>query len=41
MTAFKQSQDGTAGQFHPDSAWKPSSKTCMKLTIAECTAENS
>jgi hypothetical protein len=32
-TASKQSQDGT--QFHPDS------KTCMKLTSAECTVENS
>jgi len=39
MTASKQSQDGTA--FHPDSAWKRSSKTCMKLTSVECTAENS
>jgi hypothetical protein len=28
-----------AEQFHPDSAWKPSSKTCMKLTSAECTVE--
>ena len=28
-------------QFHPDSAWKRSSKSCMKLTIAECTVENS
>jgi len=28
-------------QFHPDCAWKPSSKTCMKLTSAECTVENS
>jgi hypothetical protein len=28
-------------QFHPDSAWKPSSKTCMKLTIVECTVEKS
>ena len=28
-------------QFHPDSAWKRSSKTCMKLTSAECTVENS
>jgi hypothetical protein len=26
---------------HPDSAWKRSSKTCMKLTSAECTVENS
>jgi hypothetical protein len=25
MTASKQSQDGTALQFHPDSAWKQSS----------------
>jgi hypothetical protein len=28
-------------EFHPDSAWKQSSKTCMKLTRAECTVENS
>jgi len=27
--------------FHPDSAWKRSSKTCMKLTGAERTVENS
>ena len=27
--------------FHPDSAWKRSPKTCMKLTSAECTVENS
>ena len=33
MTVSKQSQDGT----HLDSAWKRSSKTCMKLTSAECT----
>ena len=26
---------------HPDPAWKRSSKTCMKLTSAECTVENS
>jgi len=26
--------------FHPDSAWKRSLKTCMKLTSAECTVEN-
>jgi hypothetical protein len=26
-------------QFHPDSAWKRSSKTCMKLTSAERTVE--
>jgi len=41
MTASKQSQDGTALQFHPDSAWKRSSETCMKLTRAECAVENS
>jgi hypothetical protein len=35
----QQSQDGT--ELHPDSAWKRSSKTCMKLTNAECTVENS
>jgi hypothetical protein len=34
-------QDGTALQFNPDSAWKRSSKTCMKLTSAECTVETS
>jgi hypothetical protein len=28
-------------QFHPDSAWKMSSKTCMKLTSDECTAGHS
>jgi hypothetical protein len=27
-------------QFHPETTWKRSSKTCMKLTSAECTAEN-
>ena len=26
-------------QFHPDSAWKRSSETCMKRTNAECTVE--
>jgi len=30
MTASKQSQDGTALQFHPDSAWKRSSKNLPK-----------
>jgi len=39
MTASKQSQDEAA--FHPDSARKRSSETCMKLTSAECTVENS
>ena len=28
-------------QFHRDSLWKWSSKTCMKLTSAKCTVENS
>ena len=37
MQVTKQSQD----EFHPDSAWKQSSKTCMKLIGAECTVENS
>jgi hypothetical protein len=32
MTAFKQSQVGTAEQFHPESS---SILTCMKLTSAE------
>jgi len=27
--------------WNPDPAWKQSSKTCMKLTSAECTVENS
>jgi hypothetical protein len=31
----------TAEQFHPDSASKRSSETCMKLTSTECTVENS
>jgi hypothetical protein len=26
-------------QFHPDSAWKRTSKTCMTLTSAECTVQ--
>jgi len=34
MTASKQRQDGT--EFRPDS-----SKTCMELTSAQCTVENS
>jgi len=33
MTTSKQSQDG--------SAWKQSSETCLKITNAECTADNS
>ena len=35
-TTSMQSQDE-----HPDSAWKRSPKTCLKLTSAECTVENS
>jgi hypothetical protein len=30
-----------AMEFHPDFTWKHSSKSCMKLTSAECTVENS
>ena len=33
--------ESEAEQFHPDSAWKRSSKICMKLTSAEYTVENS
>jgi hypothetical protein len=36
-----QAQSGWKCEFHPDSAWKRSSETCMKLTSAECTKENS
>jgi hypothetical protein len=35
----QQSEDGTT--FHLHSAWKRSSETCMKLTSAEFTVENS
>jgi len=28
-------------QIHLDSAWKRASETCMELTSAECTVENS
>jgi hypothetical protein len=35
-----QTDSGWNLQFHPDSAWKRSSETCMKLTNAECTVEN-
>jgi hypothetical protein len=34
-----QAESGWKLQFHPDSAWKRSSKTCMKLTSAECRVE--
>jgi hypothetical protein len=33
--------DSKQSQFRPDSAWKRSSETCMKLISAECTVENS
>jgi len=33
--------DRRVGMKHPDSTWKRSSETCMKLTNAECTVENS
>jgi len=26
-------------EFHPDSAWKRSSETCIKFTSAECTVK--
>ena len=39
MVSFMQVSDEL--QFHPDSAWKRSSETCMKLTSAEFTVENS
>jgi len=31
--------DRFQSEFHPDSAWKQSLETCMKLTSAECTVE--
>jgi len=37
MTASKQSQDGTAEQFHPEAVIK----TCVKITNAEYKVENS
>jgi hypothetical protein len=41
LVSFMQASDGRFQQFHPHSAWKRSSETCMKLTSAECTVENS
>jgi hypothetical protein len=46
MQVFDDRFQGASGwncvQFHPESAWKRlSKKTCMKLTSAECTVENS
>jgi hypothetical protein len=40
LTANYTSTNINGKQFHPDSASKRSSKTCMKLTNAECTVEN-
>jgi hypothetical protein len=40
MHAFDDRFQAESGWNNPDSAWKRSSKTCMKLTSAECTAEN-
>jgi len=34
-------QEFSTKQSHPNSAWKRSSETCMKLINAECTVENS
>jgi hypothetical protein len=41
MRVFDDIFQATAKQFHPDSAWKRTSKSCTKLTNAECTVENS
>jgi len=38
LVSFMQFSDD---RFHPDSAWKRSSETCMKLTSAECTVKSS
>jgi len=38
---FQEESGWNGVPFHPDSAWKRSSKICMKLTSAECTVENS
>jgi hypothetical protein len=40
MTVSKQSQDGTAMEFHPD-CLEMVIKTCMKLNSAEFLVENS
>jgi len=41
LVSFMQvSDDRFQAEFHPDSAWKRSSETCMKLTSAEYTVEN-
>jgi len=45
LVSFMQISDdhfeAESGWNHPDSAWKWSSETCMKLTSAECAVENS
>jgi hypothetical protein len=42
LVSFMQvSDDRFQAEFHPGSAWKRSSETCMKLTSAERTVENS
>ena len=41
MQGFDDRFQAESGWNHPDSAWKRSSETCMKLTSAECTVENS
>jgi len=34
-----QTESGWSLKFHPDSAWKRSSETCMKRSRTECTVE--
>jgi hypothetical protein len=41
LNNITEAQSGWNLQFHPDCAWKRSSKPCMKLTSAEYTVENS
>jgi len=41
LVTYMQVFDDRFQAFHPDSAWIWSSKTCMKLTSAEFTIENS
>jgi len=36
-----QAESGWNCQFQPESAWKQSSETSMKITGVECTVENS
>jgi len=37
ISLMQVSDDNFQTEFHPDSAWKRSSKTCVKLTSAEYT----